>query len=109
MIPKTCENIFWQNATLNAEYVTGTCKYLTLKNVLIVSILDLKVIKKIEHGTIIISGLPKNIGETFLLQQFSTNAAKRLLINSSGNIIDWYDPIDISNNQFYATVITTLT
>ena len=96
----------WQTATLNSTYAReGTCKYITIGNALIITISDLKISSSVVHNTTLFSGLPTGKEQVFLVNQYNTTTHKRLKLTSAGNIVDWYDPIPVSESQFYGTTI----
>lgn len=96
----------WQTATLNLTYASeGTCKYITIGNALIITISDLKISSSVVHNTTLFSGLPTGKEQVFLVNQYNTTTHKRLKLTSAGNIVDWYDPIPVSERHFYGTTI----
>lgn len=96
----------WQTATLNSTYVSeGTCKYITIGDVLIITISDLTISSSVVHNKTLFSGLPTGKEQVFLVNQYNTTTHKRLKLTSAGNIVDWYDPISVSERQFYGTTI----
>lgn len=101
-------NLQWHNATINSEYATGICKYLVIGNMVVISIQNLIITKKVEHNTVIISGFPTNLTSVMTLMfQYANTLPKRIVLTADGNIKDWYDPIEASDCHFYATIITT--
>lgn len=95
----------WKTAKTNSSYCTGTCKYLEIGNALIITIQDLAITSNVVHNNALFSGLPSGKEQLFLVNQFNTTTHKRLKLDNSGNIVDWYDPIATSASQFYGNVI----
>lgn len=95
----------WKTAKTNSSYCTGTCKYLEIGNALIITIQDLAITSNVVHNNALFSGLPSGKEQVFLVNQYNTSSHKRLKLDNSGNIVDWYDPIATSASQFYGNVI----
>lgn len=96
----------WKTATNNSENISGGyCKYITIGDVLIISIQNMVVKKDLTHGALLFSGLPTNKPDWgFMVNRLDTAKPTRLMYRS-GSIYLWYDSITASGAQFYVTTI----
>lgn len=96
----------WKTATNNSENITsGYCKYITIGDVLIISIQDVVVKQNLTHGALLFSGLPTNKPDWgFMVNRLNTAKPTRLIYRS-GSIYLWYDNITANGAQFYVTTI----
>ena len=97
----------WINATLNTQfYSNGTVKYVQIGKIVIVNLSDLIIKNQITGDQLIASGLPPakeltmfTINGTDGGGSFKTN--HRMVINTVGNVGNWYDTKEASEYVYY--------
>lgn len=96
----------WKTATNNSENISGGyCKYITIGDVLIISIQSMVVKQDLTHEALLFSGLPTNKPNwTFFVDRLTTANPTRLMYKE-GSIYLWYDNIVANNKQLAGSTI----
>lgn len=96
----------WTDATKTSA-IGGIVKYTKIGNIVIVTFDDITIKSNLNHGTILVSGLPAstNYQRTLLLAFSNSVTPLRVAINESGQIINHYSGLTANNNNYYGTLI----